>query len=448
MPRIALFRRRHPLVRSLQDHPKRWMAALATVLLGTGVTAFGVAPQLPDAALLPVSTVSQALELPPLVAPLDDGLHAPMVLYRTDMTRRTDTPGSLLSRLGVRDTAAVKALTQHPEARALFSGRAGKLVQTETDASGRLHSLQARWLPNDERIFHRLDMVRSGQNWHIQLHIGDLVPETRVASGSIQSSLFATTDAMNLPDSVAVQLAEMFSANIDFRRDLRRGDRFAVVYEALLADGETMRAGRVLAAEFVNNGREHQAVWFEAPGSGKGGYYGFDGTSTQRSFLSAPLEFSRVSSGYGMRFHPVSGGLKAHLGVDYAAPTGTPVRTVADGEVSFAGWQRGYGNTIVIEHKGQQSTLYAHLSRIDVRRGQRVSQGDFVGAVGSTGVSTGPHLHFEFRVNGVHIDPLTIAQRSETVPIDGRLRALFDEHAQGLRQHLTLAYAMQHASAQ
>jgi murein DD-endopeptidase MepM/ murein hydrolase activator NlpD len=220
-----------------------------------------------------------------------------------------------------------------------------------------------------------------------------------------------------------------------------------VVYEALEADGEPLRAGRVLSAEFINNGREHQAVWFGGEGQ-KGAYFGFDGQSSRKSFLSSPLEFSRVSSGYGMRFHPILGRQKAHLGVDYAAPTGTPVRTIADGVVSFAGWQRGYGNVIEVSHRDNKSTLFAHLSRIDVRKGQRVEQGEFIGAVGSTGLSTGPHLHFEFRDNGVHQDPLEIARKSENVPINPALRGEFDAVALEQRTKLSAAATLQQASAE
>jgi murein DD-endopeptidase MepM/ murein hydrolase activator NlpD len=149
-----------------------------------------------------------------------------------------------------------------------------------------------------------------------------------------------------------------------------------------------------------------------------------------------------------MRFHPISGKQKAHLGVDYAAPTGTPVRTIGDGVVTFAGVQRGYGNVVEISHKDDQSTLYAHLSRIDVRKGQRVGQGDLVGAVGSTGASTGPHLHFEFRVDGQHQDPLMIARNSENIPISPALRARFDAVAQAQRQQLDAAASLQQASAE
>ena len=206
MPRLpSLSSLAEPLAHLLQRHPKRVVGTLGALLLGTGVTAFGVAPLAPDAALLPVRTLSEPLSLEPLVAPLDHLLDGSMVLYRTDTTRSADTPGSLLARLGVRDAVAVKALSQHPQSRALFTGRSGKLVQAETRSDGRLLRLTARWLPNDERIFQRLDMQRHGDAWAIDVSSAPLQAEVRLAQGTIRSSLFATTDAMNLPDSVAVR---------------------------------------------------------------------------------------------------------------------------------------------------------------------------------------------------------------------------------------------------
>jgi murein DD-endopeptidase MepM/ murein hydrolase activator NlpD len=436
------------LASTLGRHPRRIMAGVGALLLGTGVTAFGIAPLAPDAAQLPVQQVIEALDAAPLTDTTAIGTPmVPMTLFRSDTIRRDDTPQSLLQRLGVRDPSALAFLRSDTTARQLFAGRSGKLVTVETTDQHQLQRLTARWLPDDERSFLRLVMEPTEQGHSIRIENGTLTPSTRLAGGVIRSSLFAATDEVNLPDSVAVQLAEMFSNDIDFRRDLRQGDRFSVVYESLEADGETLRAGRVLSAQFVNNGTSHEAVWFEEPGQ-KGAFYGFDGQSSRKSYLTSPLEFSRVSSGYGMRFHPVTGKHKAHLGVDYAAPTGTPVRTIGDGVVTFAGVQRGYGNVIEIAHKDQQSTLYAHLSRIDVRQGQRVSQGELLGAVGSTGVSTGPHLHFEFRDNGVHQDPLQIARQSENIPVSPALRARFTAVAELQRQHLDAAASLQQASAE
>lgn len=424
------------------------MAGVGALLLGTGVTAFGIAPLAPDAADLPVRQVVESLNIE---APaLDAGLMpaaVPLTLFRSDTVRRDDTALSLLKRLGVSDSAAEAFLRTDAQARQLFSGRAGKLVTVEATDRGQMLRLVARWVPEEGTRFNRLVVEPQGATLAARVETGTLTASSRLAGGVIRSSLFAATDAANLPDAVATQLAEIFASDIDFRRDLRQGDRFSLVYETLEADGEAMGSGRILSAEFINNGREHEAVWFGEPGQ-KGAYFGFDGQSARKAYLSSPLEFSRVSSGYGLRFHPISKTQKAHLGVDYAAPTGTPVRTIGDGVVSFAGWQGGYGNVIEIQHKDRQSTLYAHLSRIDVRKGQKVSQGDAVGAVGSTGASTGPHLHFEFRDNGVHQDPLEVARKSENIPISPALRARFETVAQTQRLKLDAAASVQQASAE
>ncbi len=430
---------------SLSNHPRRVLSGVGLVLLGTGVTAFGIAPIAPDASRLPVSNIIETLNLESVSAqPL--GAAIPFTLFRTDTVRRDDSFQSLLKRLGVQDTDAQAFLSKDPDAARLFTGRSGKTVTVETTDRGQLLKLTARWLPDDERMFERLTVESVNGGFTARVESAELAASSKLSSGVIRSSLFAATDEINLPDSVAIQLAEIFASDIDFRRDLRQGDRFNVVFESLEADGETMRAGRVLSAEFVNNGRKHEAVWFEEAGQ-KGAYFGFNGQSARKTFLGSPLEFSRVSSGYGMRFHPVLGRQKAHLGVDYAAPTGTPVRTIADGVVKFAGVQRGYGNVIEVAHSGNKVTKFAHLSRIDVKRGQRIAQGDFIGAVGSTGMSTGPHLHFEFIDNGAHQDPLEIARKSENVPISPALRARFDAVAVAQRQQLDAAATMVQASA-
>ncbi len=431
---------------SIAKHPRRVMGAIGALLLGTGVTAFGIAPLAPDAAKMPVSQVVEALALEPLV-PNTLAAAVPLRLFRSEAVRRDDTAQSLLQRLGVNDTDAQNFLRTNPTARLLFANRSHKLVNAETNDRGQLLRLTARWLPDEGRTFNRLVIEKQATGLKARLEKGELTASARLVSGTIRSSLFAATDAANLPDNVASQLAEIFGSEIDFRRDLRQGDRFSLVYESLEADGETLRAGRVLSAEFINNGREYEAVWFDGEGK-QGAYYGFDGQSSRKFFLTSPLEFSRVSSGYGMRFHPISGQRKAHLGIDYAAPTGTPVRTIGEGMVTFAGWQRGYGNVIQIQHKDNQSTLYAHLSRIDVARGQRVEQGMRIGAVGSTGASTGPHLHFEFRVSNVPQDPLAVARKSESISISPALRARFDAVAQAQRQKLDAAATLQQASAE
>ena len=433
----------------LQRHPKRVMGGLGALLLGTGVTAFGVAPSDADIDNLPVRQLVEAVQ--PAVATTARGsLDAPVpfVLFRSDTTRREDTAQSLLQRLGVSDSAASTFLRTDKVAAELFKGRAGKLVMAEADDNQRLLRLTARWLPSDSSpTYSRVVVERTGETWTSRIESAEFTASVRLSSGTIRSSLFAATDAARLPDDIASQLADLFSSEIDFRRDLRQGDTFNVVYEALEADGEVLRFGRILSAEFINQGKAHQLVWFQEPGQ-KGSYYNFAGESMRRAFLASPLAFSRVSSGYGMRFHPISGGQKAHLGIDFAAPTGTPVRSVADGVVEFAGWQRGYGNFIVVQHRQDKSTAYAHLSRIDVRKGQRVSQSDVIGAVGSTGASTGPHLHFEYRVRGTHQDPLNIARESSGEPIAARSRAAFEQVATAMRQKLVSAATIVQASAE
>ena len=277
---------------------------------------------------------------------------------------------------------------------------------------------------------------------------GALVANTQLAGGLIQSSLFAATDQAKIPDAVAIQLADIFAGDIDFHRNLRKGDRFSVVYETMEADGEPMRSGRVVSAEFVNNNKTYTAVWFKEPGASKGEYYSLNGDSLRRAYLTSPLAFSRITSVMGMRLHPIDNTWKAHTGVDYGAPSGTAVRSVGDGVVESAGWQGGYGNTVVVRHRNGHSTLYAHLSKISVRKGQSVAQSQDLGAVGATGSATGPHLHFEFRVNGVHRDPLTLARQSESRPISPAARAAFGQRVQQVRVDLAAASSVQSLAIQ
>ena len=405
-------------------HRRRIVAAIVTGLGGFTVTAFGIAPLMPDAATLPVRSVSESVQPDGLDAQLDALANQTLTLSRSTLSRPSDTADGLLLRLGIADAAASGFIRQDPLARRLVQGRPGKLVQATADADGHLLQLVARYPAENaeqrQTHFSRLTLERIDGRWQSRLETARLEASVRLGSGSIRSSLFAATDEAGLPDAVAMQLAEIFSTDIDFHRELRKGDTFSVVYEALSADGEIVPwndgIGRVLAAEFVNGGRTHQAVWF-ADAQGRGAYFGPDGVSRKRAFLASPLAFSRVTSGFAMRFHPLLKTWRAHLGTDYGAPTGTPVRVVGDGVVHFAGRQNGYGNVIEVRHGNERSTLYAHLSRIDVRKGQRVEQGETIGAVGATGWATGPHLHFEFRVNGQHRDPLTIAKASEAIAL-------------------------------
>ena len=430
---------------SLRLHPKRVAGSLAVLLLGTGVTAFGVVPLAPDASDLPVRQVLESVQALPLQAQIDALADHRFKLFRSDSTRSNDTADTLLRRLNINDADAAAFMRSDANARLALAGRPGKTIHVEASDTQALSKLSTRWASDDEASFKRLVIERKDNGFTSRIETAPYVANARLASGSIQTSLFAATDEARIPDAVATQIAEMFSSEIDFRRALRKGDRFNVVYEALEADGEPMRTGRVLSAEFVNAGKTHQAMWFQPPGqdtSGiahKGGYYTLDGKSLRRAYLGSPLEFSRVSSGFSMRFHPVLQKWRAHLGTDFAAPTGTPARTVGDGVVSFAGVQGGYGNVVIVKHRNSHETLYAHLSKINVRVGQSIGQGQTIGLVGSTGWSTGPHLHFEFRVNGVHQDPMTIARQSDTVPVPTAALPMFKQLASAVNSQLQAA---------
>ena len=429
-----------------QQHRLGLVATAMTLLTGFALTAVAVAPLVAEPAVLPQRLVTETVVPTGVAAQLIELAAQELNLTRSDITRGTDTAQSLLARLGVRDAGASAFMRSDATARLLLAGRGGKMVQAQTDAEGNLHELIARF-PSDrpelaKTHFTRLTLSRVSGRWLTRLQSAPFGSQLRLGSGTIRSTLFAATDESGLPDAVAGQIAEIFATDIDFHRELRRGDTFSVVYEALTADGEPVAwnegAERVSAAEFVNGGKSYHAVWFAAA-DGRGAYYDVDGRSKRRTFLASPMEFSRMTSGFALRFHPLMQSWRQHNGVDYSAPVGTPVRSVGDGVVEFAGRQNGYGNVIQVTHSSGRSTLYAHLSRIDVRKGQRIDQGQRVGTVGSTGWATGPHLHFEFRVAGQHQDPLRVAKASETQALDAGARQRFAQIVHSVQAKLEVA---------
>jgi murein DD-endopeptidase MepM/ murein hydrolase activator NlpD len=414
-----------------------WLAIAASIPGFGVVAAFGVAPNTFDEKL-EVQRIVQEVTLP-ATTPVPDTSDAGFV--NEGRIQRGDTVAALLSRLGVDDPEAMEFMRRSKDVKTLTQLRPGRTVRAETTSEGELKRL-TYLAPGGEL----LSIDRGEDGFRASEGTAELDSQPAMASGEIRSSLFAATDAAGLPDAVAIQIAEIFSSQIDFHRDLRRGDRFAVVYESLSHNGEQVKSGRVLAVEFVNQGKAHRAVWFEAE-DGKGGYYTPEGTSLRRAFLRSPLEFSRISSGFTLaRFHPILKTWSAHRGIDYAAPTGTRVRTTADGVVSFSGWKGGYGKLVIVDHPGRYQTYYAHLSAFapGIRKGARVSQGDFVGHVGSTGMATGPHLHYEFHIAGVQHDPMRVVL-PEAAPITRALRPQFEAralplvHQLELMQNVTLA---------
>lgn len=442
-------------------HPRRVSAAVVALLAGSALTAFGVAPltaALPQGPQPQIAQIQEAVAVPELPAQLARLDTETLRLYRSDVTRPADTVDSLLARLGVDDMATAQFIRNDPVAGTILQGRTGKSVKAAVE-NGQLQELIVRG-PADttadlDTHFTRLTIKRQpGQGpaqWDVRKELVLLETVPQLASGTIQSSLYAAADDAHVPDGVTNQLAEIFGSDIDFRRELRKGDAFSVLYEAHTADGEPLTwagsAGRVLAARFINQDKRHDAIWFQEPGR-KGAYYDLNGRSKTRAFLASPLAFSRVTSGFAMRFHPILQTWRAHLGVDFGAPTGTPVRTVGDGVVSFAGRQNGYGNVVQVQHSGDRTTVYAHLSRIDVQRGQRVEQGARIGAVGATGWATGPHLHFEFKYGNRQVDPMTIARASESQVLSPQALAQFRQRTVDVAQTIQAAGAWQTAGAQ
>ena len=423
---------------ALEHHPRQATAAIAALFLCGAGAAFGVATLDPSPDNIAVRHVLEDVMPLSIEAQLSElGAHD-LNLYRSDATRASESVEALLARLGIDDAAAAQFLRREPTFRRQMLGRSGRSISVESNERRELVKLTARWVPDAGGSFNRLVVDRAGNAFVSHVETAQLVPTVRLGSALVRTSLFGAADEARVPDAVVSQMVEIFSGDIDFHRDLRLGDRFEVVYETLEADGEPVRTGRILSAEFINAGTRYSAVWFQAPGR-KGNYYTLDGKSLNASYLATPLQFSRVSSGFAMRFHPIQHQWKAHLGVDYAAATGTPVRAVGDGTVEFAGVQNGFGNVVIIKHTNAEQTVYAHLSRIGVRKGQAVAQGQSIGSVGSTGWATGPHLHFEFRINGVNQNPSLMAKRAQAATLSAELKGEFDRLARSMRLQLAAA---------
>jgi murein DD-endopeptidase MepM/ murein hydrolase activator NlpD len=389
----------------------RIVSGTGLLLAACAFGAVGVAPRAPDPADLPVKLVAEDLAIPDLSTQIAALEESEQYFVREEKVRAGDTLATLLARLGVDDDEAANFIKSDKTAHAVLALKPGKRVQVQTTEDGELQWLTTTLVNGRDAPASNLLIKRDGEKFKATTTAADVEKRIEMHSGEIKSSLFAATDAAQIPDNVASQIVDMFATDIDFASDLRRGDRFNIVYETFWQDGEYMRAGRVLAAEFINAGKTYQAVWFDDPNNKQSaGYYGFDGKSLKKAFLKSPLEFSRISSGFAMRVHPISGKWKQHQGVDFAAAIGTPIRAAADGVINFAGKQNGYGNVVIIKHWSSYSTAYAHMSRFasGLKKGMKVNQGDVIGYVGMTGWATGPHLHYEFRVDNHPRNPLTI----------------------------------------
>jgi murein DD-endopeptidase MepM/ murein hydrolase activator NlpD len=388
---------------------------LGAVLALGAVTAFGVAPAT-QVELPPLQTVVE-----PVIAqagnPAGAVLHVPTVFEpqrfrQIEQIGRGETLSSLLSRLGATDPEFIRFAVNDKTAKRLLQLRAGRSVSAEVDEDGLVHRLTYRFGTLEESANRPVQLIIERIDGKLKASEAKIEVEEAIeaASAEIRTTLFAATDSAGIPEIIASRVADILSGDLDLRRDLRRGAKLSVVYE-MIREAATLEAavpGRVLAVELLNGNRRHEAVWFEHE-EGKGAYYTFAGQSLTKSFLREPLEFTRITSGFSRsRLHPLFNVNRAHTGVDFAAPVGTKVRAVADGVIDFAAADGGYGRKVVISHRNRVSTVYAHLQGFaeGIKPGARVSQGDVIGYVGMTGWTTGPHLHYEFRVSGKHTDPL------------------------------------------
>ncbi len=384
-------------------HAARVVVAVALMALG-GVAAFGLAPDTTLDTVLSERIVRD-LAPPPMSSP-----EAEESYWREEQIRRGDTLGSVLARLGVDDAAAQSFLRADSGARSLYQLRPGRSLRALTDGDGRLMALRSL-APSGELLAVDRAADREGSQFVARTAIPDAATGLELRANEIRTSLFAAADAVGMADAVTTQLTDIFGGDVDFHHDLRRGDRFTVVYETRRIDGDLAGTGKIIAAEFINKGIAYRAFLWRGP-DGAEDYYGDDGRSARKAFLRSPVAVTRVTSGFSMaRFHPFLQNWRAHKGVDFATPEGTPVHASGSGKVTVAGQQGGYGNVVMLQHGETYSTVYAHLSRFapGIKQGVRVAQGQLIGYVGQTGWATGPHLHYEFRVDNMQMDPLTVA---------------------------------------
>ncbi len=388
-----------------KSRPIARIALLTAALAGVIVLGLFVRTQPSTVAVRPPVAVAVASLSPrsvpvaPPVVPREAGIALPVQI----VVRRNDTLDAIFRRLSL-DLGDLSAIRNLPGIRQsldyLKPGDSIKLTRKD----GEVRELSRRI--SDTQT---LNVVRGDAGFTAQLSEDPVQTRVRTATATIDSSLFQAADSANVSDAIALKLATVFAWDIDFVLDIREGDRFTAVYEQIYQDGKYARDGELLAAEFINGGKVYRAVRFAQGGAA--GYYTPQGQPMRKAFLRAPVDFTRVSSAFNPhRQHPILNIIRGHMGTDYAAPIGTPVHAAGDGRVGFEGVRGGYGNAIMLTHGGGVSTLYGHLSRFarNVHAGSHVLQGEIIAYVGMTGLATGPHLHYEYLIDGVHKDPQTV----------------------------------------
>ncbi len=390
--------------------PRRFGVFAASIVAGVAITGgLGVSRQ-------PLTSASPSPEPAPMVA-LEEFVPSstyvsPLETFEIEI-RRNDTLDAIFRqlRLSLADLAELRML---PEVRkSLDRLRPGDVILL-THLDGELKSLTRRLSDTDT-----LSITRDDAGFSTDIIENPLEVEQASLGGTIDSSLFGAVNAAGGSDGLAITLADVFKYDIDFVNEVQPGDSFAVAYEQQWQDGEYVRDGEIVAAEFVNKGRVFRALRYQLP-DGSMEYFTPEGQSVRKAFLRFPVQFGRVSSGFNLaRRHPVLNTVRAHKGIDFAAPVGTAIKAAGSGRVSFRGVKGGYGNVVILSHAGSVTTLYGHMSRFasGLRVGDKVKQGEVIGYVGKTGLATGPHLHYEYRVNGVHRNPAKVPlPKAESVP--------------------------------
>ena len=420
-----------------QFNVKTVLLAIGGICTFAAVTAFGVAP-LADSAV-----PEQRLMSEPLLISTVNAANADTSFVQHERIRRGETLSSLLSRMGVNDNEIAGFVRRDSTARGLLELRPGRTVSATLSADRTVESLNYR-LGSEGTLDQAKRLVIRRSDGKLEA-IEEPLPLERsveIRSAEVRRTLAEALEAADIPDSLVTRMGDIFGTEVDLRKDVRRGDRLRVVYQTVREAGslEPATVERILAVQFRGGQRKLEAVWFDR-GNGHGDYYSFDGRSLSRTFLASPLEFTRVSSNYTeARLHPIFRDWRAHKGVDMHAPIGTKVRTTADGTIKFIGRQSGYGNVIIVQHNTRYQTLYAHLNEFaqGLEQGSRVIQGDVIGTVGMTGWSTGPHLHFEFHIDGEHVDPMAAIEQSPARLLQGDEKVRFANVAGQFRSRFGL----------
>ena len=326
--------------------------------------------------------------------------------------RSGETLGIVFEQMKLPATLMHRLLDETSQRTALTRLREGQELGFEIDAAGQLKTLRF-----DRDAASRVDLLVDGDRIRENVHVRPIERRVELAGGSITSSLYRDGARAGLSNGAINDMANIFKYDIDFVEDVRRGDTFQVVYEELWREGQRIGTGQVIGATFINRGKRYTAFAYQQ--NGKTEYFDETGRPLKKVLMRVPIEFARLSSTFGMRKHPVLGRMRAHKGVDYAARSGTPIMAAGDAKVAFAGWKSGYGRAVILDHGQGRSTLYGHMSSWGkYKAGQRVSQGSTIGYVGMSGLATGPHLHYEFRINGKQVNPLTVTM-PKPAPLSG-----------------------------